>query len=125
MQTEQLVQVAIDALEDLKAQDIVTLDVRDKTSVTDYMVIACGSSSRQVKSLADNVLTKAKENGVKPLGSEGLESGEWALLDLGDVVVRDAPGDPPVLRPGAPVAGRRAEPRPAPAGRVTPACGCA
>lgn len=80
MQTEQLVQVAIDALEDLKAQDIVTLDVRDKTSVTDYMVIACGSSSRQVKSLADNVLTKAKENGVKPLGSEGLESGEWALL---------------------------------------------
>ena len=84
---EQLVQVAIDALEDLKAQDIVTLDVRDKTSVTDYMVIACGSSSRQVKSLADNVLTKAKENGVKPLGSEGLESGEWALLDLGDVVV--------------------------------------
>lgn len=66
MQTEQLVQVAIDALEDLKAQDIVTLDVRDKTSVTDYMVIACGSSSRQVKSLADNVLTKAKENGVKP-----------------------------------------------------------
>lgn len=70
MQTEQLVQVAIDALEDLKAQDIVTLDVRDKTSVTDYMVIACGSSSRQVKSLADNVLTKAKENGVKPLGSE-------------------------------------------------------
>ena len=87
MQTEQLVQVAIDALEDLKAQDIVTLDVRDKTSVTDYMVIACGSSSRQVKSLADNVLTKAKENGVKPLGSEGLESGEWALLDLGDVVV--------------------------------------
>ncbi|HEJ2205132.1 TPA: ribosome silencing factor [Pseudomonas aeruginosa] len=87
MQTEQLVQVAIDALEDLKAQDIVTLDVRDKTSVTDYMVIACGSSSRQVKSLADNVLTKAKENGVKPLGSEGLEFGEWALLDLGDVVV--------------------------------------
>ncbi|MGV8520877.1 ribosome silencing factor, partial [Pseudomonas aeruginosa] len=84
MQTEQPDQVAIDALEDLKAQDIVTLDVRDKTSVTDYMVIACGSSTRQVESLADNVLTKAKETGVKPLGGEGPESGEWALLDLGD-----------------------------------------
>ena len=87
MQNEALVQLVVHALEDLKGTDILPIDVRDKTSVTDYMVIACGSSSRQVKSLADNVLTKAKENGVKPLGSEGLESGEWALLDLGDVVV--------------------------------------
>ncbi|MBO3275244.1 ribosome silencing factor [Pseudomonas schmalbachii] len=87
MQTEQLVELAIAALEDLKAQDILPIDVREKTSVTDVMVIASGTSSRQVKSLAENVLMKAKENGVKPLGSEGLDSGEWALLDLGNVVV--------------------------------------
>ncbi|WP_295517997.1 ribosome silencing factor [uncultured Pseudomonas sp.] len=87
MQSEQLVQVAIAALEDMKAQDIVSLDVREKTSVTDIMVIASGTSSRHVKSLADNVLEKVKGQGVRPLGSEGLEGGEWALLDLGDVVV--------------------------------------
>lgn len=87
MQSEQLVQLAVDALEDMKAQDITVLDVRDKTSVTDVMVIASGTSSRHVKSLADNVVEKVKKNGVHPLGSEGLEAGEWALLDLGDVVV--------------------------------------
>lgn len=87
MQSEQLVQIAIAALEDLKAQDITTIDVRDKTSITDFMLIASGTSSRHVKSMADNVLEKVKEQGVRPLGSEGLDGGEWALLDLGDVVV--------------------------------------
>ena len=87
MQTEDLVKLAISALEDLKGQDITTIDVRGKTSVTDYMIIASGSSSRHVKSLVENVLEKVKEQGVRPLGSEGLEGGEWALLDLDDVVV--------------------------------------
>ena len=87
MQNEQLLQLAIAALEDLKAKDITTIDVRGKTSITDFMVIASGSSSRHVKSLVDNVLEKVKEQGVRPLGSEGLDTGEWALLDLGDVVV--------------------------------------
>jgi len=87
MQNESLVQLAISALEDLKGADITTIDVRGKTSVTDFMVIASGTSSRHVKSLADNVLEKVKEQGVRPLGSEGLDGGEWALLDLGDVVV--------------------------------------
>ena len=87
MQNEELVKVAIAALEDVKAQDIVTIDVRGKTSVTDFMVIASGTSSRHVKSLANEVLDKVKENGVRPIGNEGLEGGEWALLDLGDVVV--------------------------------------
>ena len=87
MQTEELVRLAVSALEDLKGQDITPIDVRGKTSVTDYMIIASGSSSRHVKSLVENVLEQVKEQGVRPLGSEGLEGGEWALLDLGDVVV--------------------------------------
>lgn len=87
MQNEALVHLAVDALEELKGKDILTIDVRGKTSVTDFMVIASGTSSRHVKSLAENVLEKAKAQGVRPLGSEGLEGGEWALLDLGDVVV--------------------------------------
>lgn len=85
--SEEVAKLAIAALEDVKAQDIVSINVREKTSVTDFMVIASGSSSRHVKSLVDNVLEKVKEQGVRPLGSEGLDTGEWALLDLGDVVV--------------------------------------
>ncbi|HRL92970.1 MAG: ribosome silencing factor [Pseudomonas sp.] len=87
MTSEEVAKLAIAALEDVKAQDIVSINVREKTSVTDFMVIASGSSSRHVKSLVDNVLEKVKEQGVRPLGSEGLDTGEWALLDLGDVVV--------------------------------------
>lgn len=87
MQNEQLVKVAVAALEDMKAADITTIDVRGKTSVTDFMVIASGTSSRHVKSMANEVLDKVKEQGVRPIGSEGLDGGEWALLDLGDVVV--------------------------------------
>jgi len=87
MQNEALAQLAVAALEDLKGSDITIIDVQGKTSVTDFMVIASGTSSRHVKSLAENVLEKVKEQGVRPLGSEGLDGGEWALLDLGDVVV--------------------------------------
>lgn len=85
--SEEVAKLAIAALEDVKAQDIVSINVREKTSVTDFMVIASGTSNRHVKSLVDNVLEKVKEKGVRPLGSEGLDTGEWALLDLGDVVV--------------------------------------
>ena len=87
MKTEVLNQLVVDALDDLKAVDVYTVDVRDKTSITDIMVIATGTSSRHVKSLADNVILKAKEAGIKPLGAEGLDAAEWALIDLGDVVV--------------------------------------
>lgn len=87
MQSEQLVELVLIALEDLKAQDIVTIDVRDKTSITDFMVIASGSSGRQLKALGESVLEKVKEAGVRPLGEEGLRGGEWALIDLGQVVV--------------------------------------
>ncbi|MEH6472902.1 MAG: ribosome silencing factor, partial [Halopseudomonas sp.] len=61
--------------------------VRGKSSVTDYMIIASGSSNRHVKSSAESVVIEAKKAGIQPLGIEGLDSGEWALVDLGDVVV--------------------------------------
>lgn len=75
------------ALSDLKAKNITALDVTELTSVTDHMVIASGNSSRHVKALADLVVEKAKESGVRPVGIEGQENSEWILVDLGDVVV--------------------------------------
>ncbi|GAB4289286.1 MAG: ribosome silencing factor [Thiohalomonadaceae bacterium] len=87
MQAEQMKQLVVDALEDVKGVDIVVLDVRGKTSITDFMVIASGRSDRQVKSLAQSVLDKAKENGLTPLGVEGEREGEWVVVDLGEVVV--------------------------------------
>ena len=63
-----------------------SLKVADLTSVTDHMVIACGTSNRHVKSLADNVIDKCKKQGIRPLGIEGTEKSEWVLVDLGDVV---------------------------------------
>ena len=87
MQTKKLIKLVNTALEDLKARDIVLLDVRGKSNVTDYMVIASGSSNRHVKAVAENVIAKAKKAGADLLGIEGLDSAEWALVDLGDVVV--------------------------------------
>lgn len=85
--TDQLVHTIIAALEDLKAVNTVTLDVSSLTDVMDYLVITSGTSSRHVKSLADNVSVEAKKQGMRPLGMEGEEAGEWVLVDFGDVVV--------------------------------------
>ena len=79
--------VVITALENLKGQKIVNLNVRDLSDVTDCLIIATGTSSRHVKSLAHNVVEEAKEQGFRPLGIEGLQEGEWALVDFGDTVV--------------------------------------
>ena len=79
--------LVVDALEDLKAVDPKILDVRGISSVMDYLVIASGNSSRHVKSLADNVVIKAKEAGLPPIGVEGENASDWVLVDLGDVVV--------------------------------------
>ncbi|MCW8854058.1 MAG: ribosome silencing factor [Gammaproteobacteria bacterium] len=87
MQTEELKKLVIKAIDDLKGENIVEIDVMGKTSVTDVMVIASGTSSRHVKSIANNVADEAKKAGVKPLGVEGEEQAEWVLVDLGDVVV--------------------------------------
>ena len=87
MTIDELKKLAINALEDLKAEDITVLDVSDKTTVTDWLVVATGSSSRHVKSLANNVAVEARNAGKTPLGSEGEVEGEWVLVDLGDVIV--------------------------------------
>lgn len=87
MNSEQLSELVIDALEEVKGRDIVRLDVRDMTTVTDYMVVASGTSNRHVKALAEAVAVKAKQAGHKPNGMEGEEGSEWVLLDLGDTLV--------------------------------------
>ncbi len=87
MQFTKLKQLVVEAIEDLKGDDITCLNVAGQTSVTDCMVIACGTSNRHVKSLADNVIDQCKKNGVRPLGVEGQDKAEWVLVDLGDVVV--------------------------------------
>lgn len=87
MNATNLNQLCIDALEDLKAQDIKLLDVHELTDVTDAMIICSGTSSRHVKALSDKVLEAAKQQGFKPLGVEGETTGEWILIDLTEVVV--------------------------------------
>jgi len=87
MNSEQLSDLAVEALEEVKAQDIVKLDVRNLTTVTDYMVVASGTSNRHVKALAEAVADKARIAGHKPAGIEGAEGSEWVLLDLHDTLV--------------------------------------
>lgn len=87
MTPENIRDLAIAALEDLKGLDIVTMDVKSLTSITDYMIICTGRSTRQVKALAENVFVKAKEMKVSTVRMEGENESEWILVDLGDVVV--------------------------------------
>jgi ribosome-associated protein len=87
MRPEQLKDLVIRALEDMKGVDIRVLDVGSMTAITDYMVIVSGTSDRHVKSLAHNALDKVREQGVKPMGVEGEQGGEWVLVDLADVVL--------------------------------------
>jgi ribosome silencing factor RsfS/YbeB/iojap len=77
----------INALEDLKARETREIDVRGKTSVTDLIVITSGTSTRHVRSIADEVVRSAKKAGLPPIGVEGEREAEWVLVDLGDIVV--------------------------------------
>jgi ribosome-associated protein len=87
MEFEKMKQAVIDALEDVKAKDIQVLDVGHLSSLFDCMIIASGDSNRQVKALANNVVVKLKEQGATVYGMEGQQTGEWVLVDLGDILV--------------------------------------
>lgn len=75
------------ALDDMKAVNVKVLDVRGLTDIADVMIIASGTSDRHVKSIAENVLDKAKKSGFRTLGKEGERDGEWVLVDLQDIIV--------------------------------------
>ena len=85
--TEDLKAMVLAALEDAKANDVRQLDVRRLTDITDWMVVASGTSTRHVLALADHVRTQVKAQGLSPIGTEGESGSDWVLLDYGDVVV--------------------------------------
>ncbi len=87
MNVEQLKSLALDALDSLKGNDIDVLDVRELTDMTDFMVIVSGTSSRHVKALAGSVVQAVKEEGLLPVGVEGEDTGDWVLVDLGDILI--------------------------------------
>lgn len=88
MHSDILLKIVQDELDERKGLQITTLDVRDKTSFTDYMVLVTGTSSRHLLSLCEHVAAKVEEKGVIPLGLEGGPSDDWVLLDIGDVIVQ-------------------------------------
>lgn len=83
LQREELIAFLADKVDDMKAQDIKTLDVIGKSSVTDYMVICTGTSKRHVVSIAEHVASEMKSVGIEPLGVDGEAEGEWVVVDLG------------------------------------------
>ena len=87
MHVESMKQAAVEALEEIKARDITVLDVRKMTSLFDYMIVATAESARQTKALAKNVQEKLRGLGVSVQGQEGEKTGEWVLVDLGDIIV--------------------------------------
>lgn len=87
LQGQALQEFVIDKIDDLKGQDIVTLDVQGKSSITDYMVICTGTSTRHVASIADHVVQSSRAAGLIPFGVEGENVSDWVVVDLGDVIV--------------------------------------
>lgn len=87
MKAEKLKGIVVDALDELKGRDVTCLEVSDVTTITDYMIVVTGTSSRHVNSLSDEVVRKVKEAGGTVNGVEGKGPSEWILIDLGDVIV--------------------------------------
>jgi ribosome-associated protein len=87
MQAKELQQRIHQLLDDAKAQNIVVLDVHSISSIADYMIIATGTSTRHVSAVADNLIDSLKKEGVRAWGIEGQDTGEWVLVDFGDVIV--------------------------------------
>ena len=85
--SKKLLKIILDNLSDHKAQDIVNLDVRKLTDITDYMVICSATSSRHVQTLTKHLITGVKQQGIRPLGVEEDPAGNWNLIDLEDVIV--------------------------------------
>ena len=87
MQIEALTAFVIEKIEDMKGRDITILDIEKKASFASKMIVCSGNSNRHVKSIAQNVSMECRSEGVNPLGIEGNDVGEWALVDLGDLIV--------------------------------------
>ncbi len=87
MKPDKMLKAAVAALEDIKGRDIVVIDVRKMTALFDHVIVVSGDSTRQNKALANNVQEKLKALGATVIGVEGVDPGEWVLVDLGEIVV--------------------------------------
>jgi ribosome-associated protein len=87
LQGKALQDFVIDKIDDLKGQDIVSIDVHGKSSITDCMIICTGTSTRHVMSIADHVIQESRAAGMLPLGVEGQNVSDWVVVDLGEVIV--------------------------------------
>ena len=75
------------ALEDFKAHAIVNIELEGKSAIADYMLVASGTSSRQVTAMAENLITRLKQNGIESINVEGIKFGDWVLIDSGDIII--------------------------------------
>ena len=87
VQAERLRRLVLECLDDMKARDVLDLDVRDRTTITDRFIIATGTSNRHAQAVCDRIVERVRAHGVRPMGVEGRDSADWILIDLGDVVV--------------------------------------
>ena len=87
MNSQELVNVLLGALSKRKAEDVVKIDVQDKTSIADYFIIASARSSTQVKSLCEHCEAEAEKQGATIIRKEGVNDGRWAIVDFGDVIL--------------------------------------